>query len=52
MKKTFKLGATLGIYAAVSCLCLAVVNSFTAPVIKEHEIQKENEGLRIVCTQA
>ena len=52
MKKTFKLGATLGIYAAVSCLCLAVVNSFTAPVIKEHEIQKENEGLRIVCPQA
>lgn len=52
MKKTLTLGATLGIYAAVSCLCLAVVNSFTAPVIKAHEIQKENEGLKIVFSQA
>lgn len=52
MKRTFRLGVTLGLYAAVSCLSLAVVNNFTAPVIKDREIAKEKEGLRVVFRDA
>lgn len=50
--KIFKLGLILGIFAAVSCITLAVVNSFTAPVIAEYELQKEKEGLKIVLPDA
>lgn len=52
MKRTFKLGFTLGLYAAVSCLALAVVNNFTAPVIKDRELAKEKAGLRVIFRDA
>lgn len=52
MKHSFKLGFTLGVYAAVSCLSLALVNNFTSPVIQERELKKEKEGLRIVFSSA
>lgn len=52
MKRTLRLGVTLGLYAAVSCLSLAVVNNFTAPVIKDREMAKEKEGLRVVFRDA
>ena len=50
--KIFKLGIVLGIYAAISCLCLALVNNFTAPVIAERALQKEKEGLKIIFSDA
>ena len=52
MNKTLKLGLILGLYAAVSCLCLAIVNNFTSPAIKERALQKEKEGLKIVFSSA
>lgn len=48
MNKIVKLGFTLGIYAAISCCLLAVVNNFTSPVIAQHEAEKENQSLKIV----
>lgn len=52
MIKTLKLGLILGLYAAASCLCLAIVNHFTSPVINEIALQKEKEGLKIVFPSA
>ncbi|MBP5402177.1 MAG: FMN-binding protein [Treponema sp.] len=52
MKHSIKLGITLGAYAAISCFSLAIVNSFTSPVITERQMKKEKEGLRIVVKNA
>ncbi|MCR5613114.1 FMN-binding protein [Treponema sp.] len=52
MKKIIKLGLILGIYASVSCCLLAVVNSFTAPVIEKLEIEKEQNALKLVLSSA
>jgi electron transport complex protein RnfG len=47
-----KLGVILALYAVVSCTLLAVVNNFTAPVIKQNLINKANEGMKAVFADA
>ena len=44
MKNIIKLGLILGLFAVVSCALLAVVNNFTAPVIKKLEAEKEQQA--------
>jgi len=52
MKDTLKLGFKLAIFTAVSCTVLAVVNSFTAPVIAIHSTEKANAALSVVFKDA
>lgn len=52
MKNIIKLGLILGLFAVVSCALLAVVNNFTAPVIKKLEAEKEQQALKLVLPQA
>lgn len=47
-----KLGLTLAAYAVISCFCLAIVNNLTAPVIKQHEQQALQAGLKDVFADA
>lgn len=52
MKQMFKLGFTLAAFAVVSCFLLALVNSITAPVIEQHQIEKANAGMKTVFADA
>ena len=52
MKNIIKLGLILGLFAVVSCALLAVVNNFTAPVIKKLEAEKEQQALKMVLPSA
>ena len=52
MKQILKLGLTLAAFAVVSCLALAVVNNFTAPVIEKNNAAKTSAGLTVVFPQA
>lgn len=52
MKQMIKLGLTLAAYAVISCLCLAVVNNLTAPVIEQHKADALNDGLKEVFADA
>lgn len=52
MKNAFVLGIKLALYASAACLALAVVNSFTAPKIEFHALQKEQAALKILFPQA
>lgn len=52
MKQMLRLGIILAAYAVASCLLLAVVNNFTAPVIKARQEEKVNGGLKIVYSAA
>lgn len=47
-----KLGLSLVCYAVVSCTVLAIVNNFTAPVIKENQIRKANIAMAAVFPSA
>lgn len=47
-----KLGLSLVCYAVVSCTVLAVVNNFTAPVIKQNQIRKANIAMAAVFSSA
>ena len=49
---TFQLGIILATYAVVSCTVLALVNNFTSPVIKQNQINKANESMKIVFSSA
>ena len=48
----FKVGITLFLITAVSALVLAVVNSYTAPVIAENTAKKQAESMKKVVTDA
>ncbi|MCQ2578905.1 MAG: FMN-binding protein [Treponema sp.] len=52
MKQILKLGLTLAAFAVVSCLALAVVNNFTAPVIEKNNAAKTSAGLTVVFPEA
>lgn len=52
MKQILKLGLTLAAFAVVSCLALAVVNNFTAPVIEKNNAAKTSAALTVVFPQA
>ncbi|MFA6856165.1 MAG: FMN-binding protein [Treponema sp.] len=52
MKQTLKLGFTLAAFAVISCFLLALVNSITAPVIEQHQIEKANAGMKTVFPDA
>ncbi len=52
MKNAFVLGIKLALYASAACLALAVVNSFTAPKIEFHALQKEQAALKIIFPEA
>lgn len=41
-----KLGLILAVYAAVSCLVLALVNNVTSPKIKQNQIEKINLAMK------
>ncbi len=47
-----KLGLVLVVYAVASCTVLAVVNNFTAPKIKQNQIDKANTAMRAVFADA
>lgn len=47
-----KLGLTLVCYAVVSCTVLAIVNNFTAPKIKQNQIEAANKAMREVFATA
>lgn len=44
-KKTIKIAAILGSFAAIGALSIALVNSFTDPMIEKHKVEKEKKGL-------
>lgn len=44
-KKTIKIAAILGCFAAIGGVSIALVNSFTAERIKNNRIEKEEKGL-------
>lgn len=46
------LGIILVCYAVVSCTVLAIVNNFTSPKILQNQIDKANEAMRIVFSDA
>ena len=46
--KNIKLGLFLGIIAALSGLCMSLVNGFTEPVIKENLIKAEKANLELM----
>lgn len=48
----FKVGITLFLITAISALVLAVVNSYTAPVIAENTAKKQAESMKKVVTDA
>jgi Na+-translocating ferredoxin:NAD+ oxidoreductase subunit G len=52
MKQMLKLGFTLAAFAVVSSFLLALVNSITAPVIEQHQIEKANAGMKAVFADA
>lgn len=52
MKNIIKLGLTLGLFAAVSCALLAVVNNWTAPIIAAASSGKTSGGLKVVFSDA
>lgn len=47
-----KLGLSLVCYAVISCTVLAIVNNVTAPRIKQNQIQKANQAMKIVFPKA
>jgi len=47
-----KLGLILSAYAVVSCTVLALVNNLTSPVIKQNQINKANQSMKIVFNNA
>lgn len=47
-----KLGLILAIYAAVSCVVLAIVNNVTAPKIQQNQINKANAAMKKVFAMA
>lgn len=47
-----KLGLTLVCYAVISCTVLAIVNNFTAPKIKQNQIDVANKAMREVFATA
>lgn len=47
-----KLGLTLVCYAVISCTVLAIVNNFTAPKIKQNQIDAANKAMREVFATA
>lgn len=46
------LGIILVCYAVASCTVLAIVNNFTSPKILQNQIDKANEAMRIVFSDA
>lgn len=47
-----RLGLSLVCYAVISCTVLAIVNNFTAPKIKQNQIEKANIAMAAVFPQA
>ena len=45
-KKTIKIAAILGSFAAIGGISVAVVNVFTAPRIEAYKVEKEQKGLQ------
>ena len=43
-----KLGLILALYAAISCVVLAIVNNVTAPKIQQNQITKANNAMKKV----
>lgn len=52
MKDMLKLGFILALFASVACVCLAVVNIFTAPTIAAVQEAKANAGMKVVFADA
>ncbi|MBO7135110.1 MAG: FMN-binding protein [Spirochaetaceae bacterium] len=52
MKDILKLGLTLAVFAVVSCVSLALVNSLTAPVIAERKMSGSAAAMRQVFAEA
>lgn len=52
MKETLKLGFTLAIFAVVSCVALALVNSITEPVIAEMKMSGSAAAMKQVFADA
>lgn len=47
-----KLGLILALYAAISCVVLAIVNNVTAPKIQQNQINKANAAMKKVFAMA
>ncbi len=47
-----KLGLILALYAAISCVVLAIVNNVTAPKIHQNQINKANAAMKKVFAMA
>lgn len=47
-----KLGLILVIYAVASCTILAIVNNITSPKIKQNQINKANNAMKVVFENA
>ncbi|MFI3257485.1 MAG: FMN-binding protein [Spirochaetales bacterium] len=50
--KMLKLGIVLAIFASVACVCLAVVNIFTAPTIAAVQAAKAGSAMAVVFADA
>ena len=52
VREIISLGLILALYALASCTVLAVVNAFTAPTIKQNQIEKTNLAMKAVFQDA